>query len=147
MHNEKPSANSGFSTPPQYFEEARTRAMLRMKQGGFTTPDGYFEQQRHALLQHIKPTPKVLTLRKWWYAAAAVLLIGSWVLVRNINNTSIPNQPATALTEEDLVNYVASSNLSDIPINALVEQTGFTNTLHDSDVVEAIDEETLLSEL
>lgn len=144
MQPKNSSENNGFSTPSTYFDEAKTRLMLRSKQGGFAVPNDYFEQQRSALLNQIKPKQKAITLNKWWYGVAAGFAAILLVVGIVVNQ---PKHTETALTEEEIITYVSASSLNDVPLNALVDQVNLPSTVHDTDIVDGLDEEILLTDL
>lgn len=129
----------GFTVPENYFEQSKTQLLAKINNGGFTVPEGYFELTQAKLLAQTKPKAKLNLVWVKYAAAASVLLVASLFLLKP---TYAPNK---ALTDDDIINYVANDNLNDIPATALVNNTTTDDT--DTELMMHLDEETILTEL
>jgi hypothetical protein len=137
LHHNK--NQQGFTVPENYFEQSKTQLLTKINNGGFTVPEGYFELTQAKLLAQVKPKAKLNLVWVKYAAAASVLLVVSLFLLKP---TYAPNK---ALTDDDIINYVANDNLNDIPATALVNNTTTDDT--DTELMMHLDEETILTEL
>ncbi len=135
-HNNK---QHGFTVPENYFEQSKTQLLAKINNGGFTVPEGYFELTQAKLLAQTKPKSKLKLVWVKYAAAASVLLVASLFLLKPNNATN------KALTDDDIINYVANDNLNDIPATALVNNITTDDT--DTELIMHLDEETILTEL
>lgn len=136
LHNT--NKQHGFTVPQGYFEQSKAQLLARVNNGGFTVPEGYFELTQKQLLAQTKPTQKLnLVWVKYAVAASVLLVAGLFFLIP-------APAPTAALSDDDIINYVANDNLNDIPATALVN-----NTTDDADteLMMHLDEETILNEL
>lgn len=146
-HINKSNQQGGFTLPDGYFEQSQKQMLARINHGGFNVPDGYFEQNKTQLLQHIKPTHKRFTLHPIWCAAAAILMVSLGVLM--MMPTTDNNTENIVITDDEIINYVSADKLTDIPMEALAVHV-VNNTTDETiteEVIEGVDEETLLNEL
>jgi hypothetical protein len=145
-HITKSNPQGGFTLPNDYFERSRNLIMLRVNEGGFTTPDAYFEKSKTRLLNHIKPKPKLIYINPIWYAAAVLLVTLGLYLFMPLTNYKTEN---IVVTDEEIINYVLADKLTDLPIEALVikEANSNKNESIPEEVIEGMDEETLVNEL
>lgn len=143
-HQPETNNQGGFEVPEGYFDESQKQILARVNHGGFEVPDAYFNQNKERLLQHIKPQPKQFRLNKIWYAAAAVLLVAGgifFMMPSKQKNTSV------ALSDEEIINYVSNQKINDLPIEALAIQEVNITDVTTEDMIDGVDEETLLNEL
>lgn len=95
--------NSGFKTPPNYFEEFENRLDARMQQEpeftfvemetGFKTPNNYFEELETRVISNIEKESKVIhlfTKQTWYYVAG---LAAMFVLIFNLSKTNSYSSP------------------------------------------------------
>jgi hypothetical protein len=94
---------------------------------GFTTPANYFEELPEQITKRIENEPKVVTFfsrhKKWFYAAAAVLLIGMFVPIymnylekdKREELIAIENyiDNETELSHYDLINEIPNTVIDD----------------------------------
>jgi len=147
-HINKSNQQGGFTLPDGYFEQSQKQLLARINNGGFNIPDGYFEQNKTQLFQHIKPTPKRFALHPVWYAAAAIFMVSLGVMMM-IMPTTDKNTENIVITDDEIINYVSADKLTDIPMEALAVHV-INNTTDETiteEVIEGVDEETLLNEL
>jgi len=143
-HQPKTNNQGGFTVPEGYFEESQKQILAKVNHGGFEVPDAYFDQNKERLLQQIKPQPKQFKLNKIWYAAAAILLVAGgifFMIPLNQNNTPV------ALSDEEIINYVLTQKINDLPIEALAIQEVNITDVTTEEMIDGVDEETLLNEL
>jgi len=85
---------------------------------GFAVPDGYFENFQAAMMQQLRPEPKVVALhqnrKSWWYAAAAVLVLALSIPILD-NVTPAADSDLTAIDY-----YLAQNEISDEQIVELL---------------------------
>jgi hypothetical protein len=145
-HITKSNPQGGFTTPDGYFEQSKNQIMLRVNDGGFTTPDAYFEKNKTRLLNHIKPKPNLFYIKPIWYAAATLIIMLGLYLFMPL--TSYKNENLV-VTDEEIINYVIADRLYDLPIEVLVvnEANNNKNETIQEEVIEGMDEETLVNEL
>jgi len=142
----KSNPQGGFTVPDDYFERSKNQIMLRVNEGGFTTPEAYFEKSKTSLLSQIKPKPKIIYINPIWYAAALLVVTMGLYLFMPLTNYKTEN---LVVTDEEIINYVIADKLSDLPIEALAvnEANSNKNESIPEEVIEGMDEETLINEL
>ncbi len=142
-HQPNNNSQGGFTVPEGYFEESQKQILARVNHGGFEVPNDYFIQNKAQLLKYINPKPKRFSIRPIWYAAAVLLVAGVlfFLMPSTQNNTPV------AISDEEIINYVSTQKINDIPIEALaIQEINFTD-ITTEEIVDGIDEETLLNEL
>lgn len=143
-HQPEKNNQGGFTVPEGYFNESRTQILARVNRGGFEVPEGYFNQNKNRLLLHINPKPKRFNIRPIWYAAAAVLLVTVGLI---FFMPSTQNNIPVALSDDEIINYVSTQKISDLPIEVLaIQEVNFTDVTTE-EIIDGVDEETLLNEL
>ncbi len=142
-HQPETNKQEGFTVPEGYFEESQKQILARVNHGGFEVPDTYFNQNKERLLQHIKPQQKQFRLNKIWYAAAALLLTSGIFFMMPSNQDNKP----VALSDEEIINYISTQKTTDLPIEALAIQEVNNTDVTIEEMIDGVDEETLLNEL
>lgn len=149
LHNSPGENKYGFDVPENYFEGNKQRLLQRANNGGFVVPEHYFNQSRNEIMNAVARQPgkgRIVAIGKWWYAAAAILLVtaGLWLIPAN----DTPKAALDSVTNEEIVNYfLASENISDIPVNELYSTEIETTAKEDEEMIYQLDEELLLNEL
>lgn len=145
-HIAKSNPQGGFTLPEAYFERCRNQILQRVNYGGYKAPDTYFEKSKTRLLNHIKPKPKLFYFNPIWFAAALLIVTLGINIFMPLTNYKTEN---LVVTDEEIMNYVLADKLSDLPIEALVvnEANSNKNESISEEVIEGMDEETLVNEL
>lgn len=143
-HQPENNNQGGFAVPEGYFNESQKQILARVNHGGFDVPNDYFIQNKTSTLQHITPKTKRFILQPIWYAAAAVLLVAGGLIFLM---PSTQNNKHIALSNEEIINYVSTQKINDLPIEVLaIQEVNFTD-ITTEEMIEGVDEETLLNEL
>jgi hypothetical protein len=143
-HQPENNNQGGFTVPEGYFNESRTKILARVNRGGFEVPEGYFNQNKNRLLLHINPKPKHFNIKPIWYAAAAALLVTVGLI---FFMPSTQNNIPVALSDDEIINYVSTQKINDLPIEVLaIQEVNFTDDTTE-EIIDGVDEETLLNEL
>jgi hypothetical protein len=145
-HIAKSNTQGGFTLPDDYFERSRNQIMLRVNDGGFTIPGTYFEKSKVRLLNRINPKPKLFYINPIWYAAAVLILTLGLYIFMPLTHYKTEN---IVVTDEEIINYVLADKLTDLPIETLAvnEENSNKNETIPEEVIEGMDEETLVNEL
>ena len=145
-HITKINPQVGFTLPDGYFDQSRNQIMLRVNDGGFSAPEAYFEKSKTRLLNHIKPKPRLFYINPIWCAAAVLIVTLGLYIFMPLSNYKTEN---LVVTDEEIINYVLTDKLTDLPIEALAvnEANSNKNESIPEEVIEGIDEETLVNEL
>lgn len=132
---------NGFTTPPDYFDNSSKQLLQKINNGGFVTPPQYFELAQIAI-QNRTRTTKVIKLQHYWYAAAAVILVCAIGLFWQKNN-----KQTASVTPDEMIHYVMYSSTDDLPVNEFIQLSQNTQMINDAEVIEQLDEETIINEL
>lgn len=132
---------NGFTTPPDYFEKSRKQLLLKINNAGFATPPQYFEQTQQSIKKLTRKN-KVIKLKNYWYAAAAILFVCTVGLFWKQNA-----KPTASATPDEMINYVMYSSTDDLPVNEFIQLAKNTQITSDTEVIELLDEETIINEL
>lgn len=150
MENNAVESRGGFTVPENYFAQSRSMLLRRATNGGFCVPENYFDQSRQNLSDVVfskKKAPLVISLNKWWYAAAVVALTASISLLF-IKTGEEPGTAMDKVTNEEIVNYfLTSESIGDIPVTELYTNEAIPVTKEDEELLHQLDEELLLNEL
>jgi hypothetical protein len=118
-------------------------------QTGFTTPENYFDDFASKVMQQLPDNEvKVVGIwnnrKKWYYAAAAILVLTLSIPVMNViksNNTEIDIKAEnnyitynTRITQDDLLEHITLDELKAININSNVDKDAANDALYDADL-------------
>ncbi|MBW7844722.1 MAG: hypothetical protein H3C45_03570 [Bacteroidia bacterium] len=137
--------NNGFDVPPNYFTESRNNILNRISKSGFEVPDNYFVNSQKTILQKTQKQSKSFKINACWYSVAAVFV--AVILVLEIYNNTNSNKDFTALSNDEIENYLSQTTISDIPATEFVSTVGYETTPIDIELEEDLDVNLLMNEL
>jgi len=132
----KTNKQGGFTAPDAYFDELKNSILSKIEgdkltihkpDTGFVVPDVFFETQKQQILSKLnKPQAKKISLtsNQWILKAAlvaAILTIVGFLFIPNNSSNSL--DLSASISNEEIVNHLVKSDVSEDLICELLDQT------------------------